>query len=101
MDVATYGSDNAHSLRSTRGIALQRPFQVFVIAADLLLILISYAAASGFYSAVTASISDGTSVGAGLIVGVLFVSIAYSQGVYLNRRFAISNRRANLEHVRA
>ncbi|MDA9520102.1 glycosyl transferase [Bradyrhizobium sp. CCBAU 11434] len=86
MDVATYGSDNAHSLGSTRGIALQRPFQVFVIAADLLLILISYAAASGFYSAVTASISDGTSVGAGLIVGVLFVSIAYSQGVYDTHR---------------
>lgn len=82
MDIATYGSEDARSLLSARGIALQRPFQVFVIAADLLLILISYAAASAFYGAVTTSVSDGTSVGAGVIVGVLFVSIAYFQGVY-------------------
>lgn len=34
----------------------------------------------------TASASDGTSVGAGLIVGVLFVSIAYFQGVYDTHR---------------
>ncbi len=86
MAVATYGSDDVHSLSPTRGTALQRPFQVFVIAADLLLTLICYAAASEFYSAVTASDSDGTSVGAGLIVGVLFVSIAYFQGVYDTHR---------------
>lgn len=82
MAVATYGSDDAHLLSFARGTALQRPFQVFVIAADLLLILISYVAASEFYSAATASVSDGTSFGAGLIVGVLFVSIGYSQSVY-------------------
>jgi len=52
------------------------------MAADHFLILICYAAASGFYSAAIASVSDGASVGAGLIVGVLFVSIAYFQGVY-------------------
>jgi len=86
MAVATYGSDDAHSLSATRGTALQRPFQVFVIAADFLLILICYAAASGFYSAATASASDGASIGAGLIVGVLFVSIAYFQGVYDTHR---------------
>lgn len=86
MAVATYGSDDVHSLSPRRGTALQRPFQVFVIAADLLLILICYAAASELYSAVTASASDGTSVGAGLIVGVLFVSIAYFQGVYDTHR---------------
>jgi len=86
MVVATYGSDDGHSLSAARGTALQRPFQVFVIAADLLLILICYAAASQFYSAATASVPEGTSVGAGLIVGVLFISIAYFQGVYDTHR---------------
>ncbi|MDN3274178.1 undecaprenyl-phosphate glucose phosphotransferase [Frankia sp. RB7] len=86
MAVATYGSDDAHSVSPTRGTALQRPFQVFIIVADLLLILICYAAAAGFYSAATASTSEGASVGAGLIVGVLFVSIAYFQGVYDTHR---------------
>ena len=82
MAVATYGSGDARSPFATRGTALHRPFQVFVMAADHFLILICYAAASGFYSAAIASVSDGASVGAGLIVGVLFVSIAYFQGVY-------------------
>jgi Undecaprenyl-phosphate glucose phosphotransferase len=86
MAVATYGSDQVHSVSATRGSVLQRPFQVFVIAADLLLILLCYAAASELYSAAMASNADGTSAGAGLIVGVVFVAIAYFQGVYDTHR---------------
>lgn len=44
MAVATYGSEGAGALSSTRGTALQRPFQIVIIAADLLLILLSYGA---------------------------------------------------------
>lgn len=86
MAVASYGSDAARSLSAARGTALQRPFQVFIIATDFLLILICYAGASGIYSATTVTALDGTSVGAGLIVGVLFVSIGYFQGMYDTHR---------------
>lgn len=83
MAVATYGSENAYSTSSTRGAVLQRPLQLFVIVADLLLIVLSYAAASELYRVAFASAPDpDTSVGAGLIVSVVFVAIAYFQGVY-------------------
>ncbi|WFU39409.1 undecaprenyl-phosphate glucose phosphotransferase [Bradyrhizobium sp. CB82] len=86
MAVATYGSDGAQSVSSTRGTVLQRPFQVFVIAADFLLILLCYALASASYNAALASGADSTSVGAGLIVASVFVAIGYFQGVYATHR---------------
>ncbi|WP_247351186.1 MULTISPECIES: undecaprenyl-phosphate glucose phosphotransferase [unclassified Bradyrhizobium] len=86
MAVATYGSENIGALSSGRASALQRPFQVVVIAADFLLILLSYGAGAAIYSAAIASTVDGASMGAGLIVGVVFVSVAYFQDVYATHR---------------
>jgi len=86
MAVATYGSEKAYSPSSSRGTALQRPFQIVVIAADFLLILLSYVAGSALYSFATASTTDGASVGAGLIVGLVFVALAYFQDVYATHR---------------
>ncbi|MGY4472333.1 FlaA1/EpsC-like NDP-sugar epimerase [Bradyrhizobium sp. LB9.1b] len=82
MAVATYGSENIGALSSRRATALQRPFQIVVIAADFLLILLSYGAGAAIYSAAIASTVDGASMGAGLIVGVVFVSVAYFHDVY-------------------
>lgn len=88
MAVAAYGSHNAHSASVPRGTVLQRPFQVFIIAADLLAILLCYAMASGLYHTAVTSSGDSasTSVGAGLIVGVVFVAIGYFQGLYDTHR---------------
>ncbi|MGY3361195.1 putative colanic acid biosynthesis UDP-glucose lipid carrier transferase [Bradyrhizobium sp. GM0.4] len=86
MAVATYGSEGAGALSSTRGTALQRPFQIVIIAADLLLILLSYGAGAALYNVALASTGDGASMGAGLIVGVVFVAVAYSQDVYATHR---------------
>lgn len=86
MAVATYGSENAHALSSARGGALQRPFQIVVIAVDFLLILLSYAAGGALYGVAVPSPADGASVGAGLFVGVVFVGIAYFRDVYSTHR---------------
>src|SRR4051812_30811940 len=86
MAVATYGSENAGTLSSVRGTALQRPFQIVIMAADLLLILLSYGAGSALYSVAIASSGEGASIGAGLIVGVVFVGVAYFQDVYATHR---------------
>ncbi|MGV7217923.1 undecaprenyl-phosphate glucose phosphotransferase [Bradyrhizobium sp. UFLA05-112] len=86
MAVATYGSDDVETVSSAHGAVLQRPFQVFVIAADFLLILLCYVVASLFYSGIVASNADGASLGAGLIVGAVFVAIAYFKGVYATHR---------------
>ncbi|TYO60842.1 undecaprenyl-phosphate glucose phosphotransferase [Bradyrhizobium hipponense] len=86
MAVATYGSDDVEPVASARGAVLHRPFQVFIIAADFLLILLCYTAASLFYSGMVASSADGASIGAGLIVGAVFVAIAYFDGVYATHR---------------
>ncbi|WP_454650392.1 undecaprenyl-phosphate glucose phosphotransferase [Bradyrhizobium liaoningense] len=86
MAVATYGSENAHVLSSARGSALQRPFQIVVIGADFLLILLSYAAGASLYGMAVALPPDGASVGAGLFVGVVFVGIAYFRDVYSTHR---------------
>ncbi len=86
MAVATYGSDNAYAVSSTRGSALQRPFQLLIMAADLLLILLGYVMAAELYSVATGSPADGAPAGAGLIVGGAFVAIAYFQGVYATYR---------------
>lgn len=86
MAVASYGSENVGAFSSRRATALQRPFQIVVIAADFLLILLSYGAGAELYSAAIASTVDGASIGAGLIVGVVFVSVAYFQDVYATHR---------------
>ncbi len=86
MAVATYGSESAHTLASVRGGALQRPFQIVVIAADFLLILLSYVAGASLYGAAVAWPADGASVGAGLFVGVVFVAVAYFRDVYATHR---------------
>jgi Undecaprenyl-phosphate glucose phosphotransferase len=87
MSAATYGSENFYSVASNRGAALQRPLQVFIITGDFLLILLSYFVASVLYQSLMGTISElEISMGAGLIVGVVFVAIAYFQGVYDNHR---------------
>jgi len=86
MAVATYGSEKAYSPLLSRGTALQRPFQIVVIAADFLLILLSYVAGSALYSFATAATADGASVGAGLIVGLVFIALGYFQDVYATHR---------------
>ncbi|WP_208866945.1 hypothetical protein [Bradyrhizobium sp. AS23.2] len=86
MAVATFGSEKTYSPSLSRGTALQRPFQIVVIAADFLLILLSYVAGSALYSFATASTVDGASVGAGLIVGLVFIALAYLQDVYATHR---------------
>ncbi len=99
MVVATYGSEggNAAALSSRRA-RLLRPFLgSIVIAADFLLILLSYVAVA-LASAADCFTVDGASMGAGLIVGVAFVSVAYFQDVYathrlLNLRLAASQGR--------
>ncbi|MCK1334639.1 undecaprenyl-phosphate glucose phosphotransferase [Bradyrhizobium sp. 38] len=48
--------------------------------------LLSYGAGAAIYSAAIASTVDGASMGAGLIVGVVFVSVAYFQDVYATHR---------------
>ncbi len=49
MSATTYGPDGVRVLTSNRGTSLQRPFQLFIIAGDFLVILLSYLAASALY----------------------------------------------------
>ncbi|NEU98345.1 undecaprenyl-phosphate glucose phosphotransferase [Bradyrhizobium uaiense] len=87
MSVTTYGSDGLSILTSNRGTSLQRPFQLFIIAGDFLLILLCYMAASALYREFMNSPTDpDNSLGAGLIVGMVFVVAAYFQGVYDNHK---------------
>lgn len=86
MAVATYGYEGAPALSSARGNALQRPFQIVIITADFLLILLSYVIGASLYGAAVASPADGASVGAGLFVGVVFVTVAYFRDVYATHR---------------
>lgn len=86
MAVATFGTEEAYPLSSTRGTALQRPFQIVIIAADFLLILLSYVVGSTLYSLMVVSTGDGASFGAGLIVGLVFVALAYFQDIYATHR---------------
>ena len=87
MSAATYGTESLHGVTANRGTSLQRPFQVFIIVGDFLSILLSYIAASLLYRIFMVSTPDQeNSIGAGLIVGVVFVAAAYLQGVYDNHR---------------
>ncbi len=94
MSAATYGSEQLYAV-ANRGTALQRPFQVFIIAGDFLLILLSYVVASVLYREFMGSPADQEiSIGAGLIVGVVFVAVAYFQGVYDGHRLLNTNWQA-------
>ena len=87
MSAATYGSENFYSVASNRGAALQRPLQVFIITGDFLLILLSYFVAGVLYRSLMGAVPEqDIAIGAGLIVGAVFVAIAYFQGVYDNHR---------------
>ncbi|HMF67184.1 MAG TPA: undecaprenyl-phosphate glucose phosphotransferase [Phyllobacterium sp.] len=87
MSAATYGSENVYSVASNRGAALQRPLQVFIITGDFLLILLSYFVAGVLYRSLMGAVPEqDIAIGAGLIVGVVFVGIAYFQGIYDNHR---------------
>ncbi|MBR0697950.1 undecaprenyl-phosphate glucose phosphotransferase [Bradyrhizobium lablabi] len=87
MSATMYGSDGFHVLAPNRGTSLQRPFQLFIIAGDFLLILLSYMAASALYrNFMNSPMESDNSVGAGLIVGMVFVLAAYFQGIYDNHR---------------
>jgi putative colanic acid biosynthesis UDP-glucose lipid carrier transferase len=83
MSAATFGSDDLYATSGNRGTSLQRPFQVFIISGDFLLILLSYLVAGILYHQYIGSpVEQEVSIGAGLIVGAAFVTIAFFQGVY-------------------
>ncbi len=87
MSAATYGTEDVNATIASRGTSLQRPFQIFVISGDFLLILLSYLAAGILYREFMGSPADQeVPIGAGLIVGVAFVTIAFFQGVYDGHR---------------
>ena len=87
MSATTYGTEGLHTVTANRGTSLQRPFQVFIIGGDFLLIVLSYVAASLLYRNFMGSPADQeNSIGAGLIVGVVFLTLAYFQGAYDNHR---------------
>ena len=90
MSAATYGTEDVNATIAGRGTSLpslQRPFQIFIISGDFLLILLSYLAAGILYREFMGSPADQeVPIGAGLIVGVAFVTIAFFQGVYNSHR---------------
>ncbi|MGX4770569.1 exopolysaccharide biosynthesis polyprenyl glycosylphosphotransferase [Bradyrhizobium guangdongense] len=86
MGAATYGYESARALLSARGSALQRPFQIVIITADFLLILLSYVLGVCLHGAEVASSANGVSLGAGLFVGGVFVTFAYFRDLYATHR---------------
>ena len=87
MSAATYGTEDVNATIASRGTSLQRPFQIFIISGDCLLILLSYLAVGILYRKFLGSPADQeVPIGAGLIVGVAFVTIAFFQGVYDGHR---------------
>src|SRR5258708_37569279 len=87
MSAATYGTEDVNATIASDGTSLQRPFQIFIISGDFLLILLSYLAAGILYREFMGSPADQeVPIGAGLIVGVAFVTIALFQGVYDGHR---------------
>ena len=87
MSAATYGSGDFYAATSNRVTSLQRPFQIFIITGDFLVILLSYVVAGILYrDLMGASADQELPIGAGLIVGVAFVAIAFFQGVYDSHR---------------
>jgi len=87
MSAATYGTEDVYATMTSRGASLQRPFQIFLISGDFLLILLSYLAAGVIYRQFMGAPADQeTTIGAGLIVGAAFVAIAFFQRVYDSHR---------------
>jgi putative colanic acid biosynthesis UDP-glucose lipid carrier transferase len=87
MSAATYGSEDVYATITSRGASLQRPFQIFLISGDFLLILLSYLMAGVIYRQFMGAPADQeVTIGAGLIVGVAFVAIAFFQRVYDSHR---------------
>ncbi|MBR1147263.1 undecaprenyl-phosphate glucose phosphotransferase [Bradyrhizobium sp. AUGA SZCCT0431] len=87
MSATTYGSEDVSATIASRGASLQRPFQVFLISGDFLLILVSYLVAGVVYRQFMGTPADQeVPIGAGLIVGVAFVAIAFFQRVYDSHR---------------
>ena len=87
MSAATYGSEDVYATIASRGASLQRPFQIFLISGDFLLIVLSYLVAGVIYRQFMGAPADQeTPIGAGLIVGVAFVAIAFFQRVYDSHR---------------
>lgn len=87
MSAATYGSENLYAALAPRGASLQRPFQVFIIFGDFLLIFLSYLLAAFVYrDLMGASVDQEIPTGPGLIVGLVFIGIAFFQGVYDSHR---------------
>jgi putative colanic acid biosynthesis UDP-glucose lipid carrier transferase len=84
MSAVTYGSENYISALAGRNVSMQRPLQIFVVAGDFLLILLSYVTASAVYLELPLGFTPERDIsgGAWLIVGVVFTIIAYFQGVY-------------------
>ena len=87
MSATTYGSEDVSATIASRGASLQRPFQIFLISGDFILILLSYLAAGVIYRQFMGTPADqDATIGAGLIVGVAFVTIAFFQRVYDSHR---------------
>lgn len=88
MSAATYGSGDLYPSRGTRGTALQRPLQIFIVSGDFLLILLSYLIAGFLYSHLMASsaLDQDVPIGAGLIVGAVFGTIGHFNGIYDSHR---------------
>src|SRR5262249_42555266 len=78
-----------------RVASLQRPFQLFIIAGDFLLILFSYLLSTIIYRRLTgASAEQEIQLGAGLIVGILFVTLVFFQGGYDRHHLVNANWQA-------
>lgn len=87
MSATTYGSEDVSATIASRGVSLQRPFQIFLISGDFLLILLSYLVAGAVYRQFMGTPADQeVPIGAGMIVGVAFVAIAFFQRVYDSHR---------------
>jgi putative colanic acid biosysnthesis UDP-glucose lipid carrier transferase len=87
MSSATYGPNDRSSAHSGRNSLLQRPLQAIIMAGDLLSILLSYLLTGFLYHQfIGNSFEQDVPIGAGMIVGTVFVAIACFQGVYESDR---------------
>jgi Undecaprenyl-phosphate glucose phosphotransferase len=84
---AIYGPNDRLLEFHGRGDLLQRPFQIVIVAGDVLSILASYLLTGFFYHRfVGASPDQEAPIGAGMIVATVFVAISCFQGVYEGNR---------------
>ena len=93
MSSATYEFDNLYS--TSRVASLQRPFQLFIISGDFLLILFSYLLSTIICRRITgASAEQEIQLGAGLITGIVFVTLVFFQGGYDRHHLVDANWQA-------